>query len=74
VIDQIGLFACGVTAVTLTNMRSLEVRRWAPFFGLAGEPFWLYTSWINEQWGIVMMCFIYGAAWSRGIWVTWIRP
>jgi hypothetical protein len=72
-IDQIAIFGLGVAAVTLTNQRPEKVRRWAPICGFAAEPFWFYTGIVNEQWGIVGLAFVYGAAWGQGIYNHWIK-
>jgi hypothetical protein len=42
-----------------------RVRMWAAIIGLAGEPFWLLTAYLNEQWGIVALAFVYGLNWLR---------
>jgi len=40
---------------------------WACVFGLAGEPFWLITSVINRQAGIVLLSILYGGIWAVGL-------
>lgn len=70
-IDQIAIFALGITAITCTNMRSPKIRRWAPIAGLISEPFWLYTAIKHTQWGIAAMAFIYMAMWGYGVYIHW---
>ena len=38
------------------------------WLGLAGEPLWLYTSWTNGQWAIVIL-----SVWYAGVFVAGIR-
>ena len=42
-------------------------------FGLAGQPFWFYTTWQAEQWGIFILSFFYAGAWAKGIYNYWIK-
>jgi len=71
VIDQVAIFGFGVAAVILTNLRADKWRRWAPICGLIAEPFWFYTGYVHEQWGIIGLAFVYGAAWANGIKNHW---
>jgi len=71
VIDQVAIFGFGVAAVILTNLRADKWRRWAPICGLIAEPFWFYTGYVHEQWGIIGLAFVYGAACANGIKNHW---
>ena len=73
-IDQIGIALTGVTAIWLTQSRSDKARRWAPVFGMAGQPFWFWSAIEAQQWGVTFVCLLYTAAWARGLWTYWIRP
>jgi len=35
--------------------------------GLAAQPFWLITSFINQQWGVFIVAIIYTLSWIFGI-------
>lgn len=65
--DQIGIALTGVVAVFLSQDTRPGWRRWACIFGLAGQPFWFYASFVAEQWGIFALCFLYAASWARGL-------
>lgn len=54
-------------AIWLVSHRSPSVRRWGYIAGLAGQPFWLFTTWQHEQWGLVALSIWYTWAWSRGV-------
>ena len=39
--------------------------------GLFGEPFWFATAYINNQYGVMVLVFIYGVAWTRVVWTNY---
>lgn len=59
--------------LSLYLMASLDprTRMWAAIVGLAGEPFWLTTAYINGQWGIVALAVVYAVNWVRIAVVNW---
>jgi len=71
-IDQLIIAITGVVAIWLTQ-GSEKQQKWACIIGLLGEPAWFYTSWINEQYGIFILCSFYTFAWMRGIKRYWFR-
>ena len=71
-LDQIGLTIFGVLAVALTNSKDPHVVRYACFAGLAAEPFWLWSSWIASQPGIMALSFVYGWYWWQGLKRDWL--
>lgn len=73
-IDQIGIALTGVTAIFLTQSKHERRRRYACFFGLAGQPAWFYAAITAEQWGVTFVCALYTAAWAKGVWQHWLRP
>ena len=40
---------------------------------LLGQPFWLYTTWVNGQWGMFALAVIFVLSFAKGIWVRWPR-
>jgi hypothetical protein len=70
-LDQVGLAFTGATAIWLSQDKRDEVRRYACLFGLAGQPFWFYTTYTNGQWGIFMLSFVYTWSWYRGFKHYW---
>lgn len=71
-IEQIAIAFTGVTAIWLTQSKSAEARRYACLFGLAGQPFWFYSAWQAEQWGIFALCCMYTLSWARGVRNNWL--
>lgn len=63
----------GMSAVWLSQDRQSSKRKYACLFGLLGQPFWFYTTYQAEQWGIFMLTFFYTFAWGKGFYLFWIK-
>jgi len=61
-IAQAGITVFGVSAIILVARKN----KWGFVLGLASEPFWLITSYMNKQWGVMILCVIYVFSWSYG--------
>ncbi len=55
----------GVTASFLVGSISARTRMYAGALGLAAEPAWIVTSYINQQWGIIVLAVFYAYTWWR---------
>ena len=55
----------GGSAIYLAASKEMNTRMWAGIIGLAGEPFWLATTVINQQWGIAPLVLWYAWNWWR---------
>lgn len=62
-ISQIGLSFFGIIAIILVARKN----KWGFVFGLASQPFWLLTSYINKQWGVFLLSIIYVFSWGYGL-------
>ena len=40
--------------------------KWGFVVGLASEPFWFYTTYTHEQWGLFAICFFFTWTHARG--------
>lgn len=69
-ISQIGIALFGVSAIYLVGLKS-RIKRWGFVCGLLGQPFWMYTTWVNEQWGIFGLTLVYGYSWYNGLKNHW---
>lgn len=72
-IEQTFITVTGVVSIYLANDPNDSARRWAPIFGLAGQPAWLYSSYHAGQWGIFMLSIVYTIVWARGFQHHWLR-
>lgn len=70
-IDQLAIACTGTVAVYLSQDTHERRRRCACLFGLAGQPFWFYTTAHAEQWGVFALCFLYAWSWLRGFRLYW---
>lgn len=73
-IEQFAIAITGLVAVFLSQSRLEGLRKWAPIFGLAGQPFWALAAVKADQWGIQLLTVAYTLAWLKGFWSFWISP
>lgn len=73
-ISQFAILFTGVVAVFLSQSSKENNRKFASIFGLLGQPFWMYTTYHSQQWGIFLMTFLYTFSWGKGFWLFWIKP
>ena len=71
--DQILIAVLGIAAIWLTQDPDENRRKYACLFGIVGQPFWFYSTWIAGQWGIFILTLFYTIAWLRGIKQYWWR-
>ncbi len=64
---QAAVTCTGFFSLYLLASQDARVRMYAGIVGMIGEPFWLTTAIINEQWGILPLVVIYGVNWVRVI-------
>jgi nicotinamide riboside transporter PnuC len=62
-ISQIGITLFGFTAIVLVARKN----KWGFVLGLASQPFWFITAYMNQQWGIFLLSIAYACTWSYGI-------
>jgi nicotinamide riboside transporter PnuC len=62
-IAQIGITIFGVLAIILVAKKN----KWGFVLGLISQPFWVATSIINKQWGVLLLSIVYVGSWSYGI-------
>ena len=70
--EQIAITLTGVVAIWLSQDHRIQFRKWASIFGLIGQPFWFYSAYSAEQWGIFSLCFFYTYAWFKGFRTHWL--
>jgi len=71
--DQIAIALTGVVAIWLSQDKDESWRKYACLFGLVGQPFWFYSAYTAEQWGIFVLCFFYTYAWFKGFKLHWVK-
>ena len=71
--DQVAIAFTGVIAIWLSQDERSNFRKYACLFGITGQPFWMYSAIVAEQWGILTLTFFYTWAWIKGIRVHWLN-
>jgi len=71
--EQIAIAITGVVAIWLTQDHRENWRKYACLFGLVGQPFWFYSAYSAEQWGIFILCVFYTWAWFKGFRNHWME-
>lgn len=72
-IDDIAIPVFGLTGVTLALSDSPVCRKWAPIIGMAGQYFWIHSSYTHQLWGMLIANIMYTASWGYGIYVQWVK-
>jgi hypothetical protein len=54
-ISQGAIFILGTLAIVLVAKKN----KWGFVAGFLSQPFWYITAYINEQWGVFFVSFIY---------------
>lgn len=71
--EQFAIAFTGAVAIYLTQQSRVEWKRYACLFGLAGQPFWVYSAVANQQWGIAVLCLFYTYSWGLGAYNNWVK-
>lgn len=72
--EQIFIAFTGALAIYLSQQEKyIKLKKYASVFGLVGQPFWFYTSYVNDQWGIFILSIFYTYAWYVGFKNYWIK-
>jgi len=62
-ISQIAIIIFGISSIILVARKN----KWGFVLGLLAQPFWFITSYINKQWGVFLVAFVYSITWAYGI-------
>ena len=73
ILTQLAILCTGVVAIYLSQQSNDELKRYACLFGLAGQPFWMYSAITAEQFGIFVLTLFYTFAWGKGLYEHWIK-
>ena len=71
-IVQISILVLGASNAWLLS-RKEKWRRWGYILGMMGQPFWIYSTVQNKQWGIFALALFYIYCWGQGIYNFWIK-
>lgn len=68
-ISQIAIVFFGAGAIILVAKKN----KWGFVCGLLSQPFWFITAYVNEQWGVFLVSFIYTISWIFGIYEWFLK-
>jgi len=71
--EQVMIALTGALAIWLTQQDRAHLKKYACLVGMAGQPFWLYSAFESEQWGILALSIFYTYAWMVGIKNNWLH-
>ena len=71
---QLIIAVTGIISIWLTQDESENRRKYACIFGLMGQPFWFYSTYQAELWGMFALSFVYAGAWVKGFYIFWLKP
>ena len=72
-IEQIFLAVTGIIAIYLTQQQNEKYKKYAPIFGLLGQPVWFYVTYSSEQYGMFILSVFYTLIWVLGFYNYWIK-
>lgn len=73
-IVQFILFGLSGYSIYLTQHRSKDKRKQACLYGLISSPFWIYSSWTSQLWGIFALNIYCTYSWLVGFYNNYIEP
>lgn len=65
IVSQVAILICTVGALWLLGEPGPWMR-WGYLVGLAGQPFYLISTWRARQWGMFFAAFFVTGLWVRG--------
>jgi len=71
-IEQAVIACTELTAMWLLQTKNLSKRKYSSVFGLLGQPFWFYSSYISHQWGTFLLCFLFTSIWFKIFYDYWL--
>lgn len=69
---QLMIAIFGGLAIYLVGRKD-KYKKYGYISGLLSQPFWLYTSFVNKQWGIMVLSLWYTYSWANGIKNYWFK-
>jgi len=70
-IVQISILILSSIAMMLVGSVNFNTRKWSYILGFIGNPLWLYSAIMHEQWGMALTSVFYTIGWTRGVYNHW---
>ncbi|MFH1779947.1 MAG: hypothetical protein ABH803_02250 [Candidatus Micrarchaeota archaeon] len=62
-VSQIGIGLLSTVAIILVAKKN----KWGFVVGLASQPFWFITTFLNQQWGVFFVAIVSTFSWAYGV-------
>lgn len=72
-ISQAFIAIFGLTAIYMSQARDPRLKKAACLFGMASQPFWIYSTVSAQMWGMLALTVCYTFVWGVGIYNNWLR-
>lgn len=63
----------GLSSIFLLSSKNIKLLKYGFLCGLLAEPFWFASAWLNDQWGIIIVCVVYMGFYIRGLKNHWSK-
>lgn len=67
--NQIIILLLGAAGVYFLNTQNQ--RKYGSILMLVSQPFWLYTTFTTNQWGMFALSLFYTICWIKGTYIDW---
>jgi hypothetical protein len=68
---QAAIVILGGIAIYLLASKRGRVRRWGYVAGLASEPFWIWSAYFADQWGVIALALWWSGFYAVGAVNNW---
>ncbi len=70
-LNQYLVSAIQISSMIVTYWPGVNLRRWGSIIGLCAQPFWVWTIYTGELWGLIPLAPAFTAAYTWAIWTSW---
>ena len=71
ILVQVAIVILGALAISLLASAKGQVRRWGYVAGLVSEPFWIWSAYFADQFGVIALAVWWGYHYYRGAVNNW---
>ena len=70
--SQIAIAVSGCIIISLLSRKD-KWTGWGHVVGTLFQPFWVYTTVVHKQWGLLLLTFFYWGCYSKGVYNYFFR-
>jgi hypothetical protein len=72
-ISQYGIMILGPLSIFLVSLKNKNIAKWGFVVGLIHQPFWFIMLYVNQQWPVFIVAFLYTYSWGQGFYNHFIK-